>query len=62
MRLELKFLIRKSLPIDEGRLSGRMIADEHDCDLLPGREQLEVEIVCDAHLQELKTYFTSFRL
>jgi len=28
-----------------------VIADEHDRDLLPGREQLEVEVIGDAHLK-----------
>ena len=31
------------LPVDEGALPRRVVPDEHDGDLLPGREQLEPE-------------------
>jgi hypothetical protein len=31
-------------PIDERRLPGRVVPNEHDRDLLPGRQQLEPEV------------------
>lgn len=37
----------RSSPVDEGRLPGRVVPDEHDVDLLPGREQLQAEGVGD---------------
>ena len=31
------------VPVDEGRLAGRVVPDQHDRDLLPRGEQLEAE-------------------
>ena len=34
-----------NVPVDEGRLAGRVVADQHHANLLPWRQELQVQVL-----------------